>query len=420
MYVGRGKPYQNHPGNIRLHQVVQHHKARYAKAKRQDKVSIAAEVLELIKDFKPPIQLQQQQQHEEGVRFLRRAVTDEGEQYWTVVKHTVALDKVGHALRGKGIPKSQEMVPSMASSVPSPFSPSSSSSAMLALRGESQESKPLTLPLYHQHLALTDSSTWPPSPAPNPSTLNHQQQQGQHSTSLSSQWIPTPEGNIRQQFIDQISQLNTDTLAIVVQNFCGGGRLPLTQGIQYPQQHQQQQQQQLLQVQSPPLSTLAVPPVIQNSMAAAVSNHIPFAAMGGIPLAPMDHSQLNAALAALSASQQQQQQQQGQIQVQLPPPPLVVPSSQNIGVVDSTNSNTQLLANFLLQQPAPQQQPEPLQPLQQQQQQQLMLPQGLSGPQYLQLMAALQSQGSNDGSVGGGADNSNNNLGPSSSLPPHF
>jgi hypothetical protein len=84
---GRGKPFQSHPGNQRLHQIVTLHKDQYQAARRYDKLAIAQQVVDSIKSGgKTP------------GRFLRRV---EGEDGWEIVPDDVAREKVAHALRGK-------------------------------------------------------------------------------------------------------------------------------------------------------------------------------------------------------------------------------------------------------------------------------------------------------------------------------
>jgi hypothetical protein len=84
---GRGKPYQGHSGNIRLHKVVDVYKPRYAQARRHVKTEIAEEIVQFIKGG-----------GEKAGRFLKRT---EGEDAWVQVSDTIARDKVSHALRGK-------------------------------------------------------------------------------------------------------------------------------------------------------------------------------------------------------------------------------------------------------------------------------------------------------------------------------
>lgn len=82
--LGRGKPFQNHPGNQRMLQIVDDHKERYLSEKRDKKRAIVEEVLEIIQ--------------KDGARFLKRI--DHGE-YWRQVVVTVSFEKVSHALRSK-------------------------------------------------------------------------------------------------------------------------------------------------------------------------------------------------------------------------------------------------------------------------------------------------------------------------------
>ena len=84
---GRGKPYQMHPGNLRLHSVVKSHKDRYTNARRHEKLAIATEVVNLIKNGGP-----------KPARFLKLAP---GGSYWVEQTTKRATEKVGHALRGK-------------------------------------------------------------------------------------------------------------------------------------------------------------------------------------------------------------------------------------------------------------------------------------------------------------------------------
>lgn len=84
---GRGKPYQSHPGNNRLHEVVELCKDRYSQARRHVKTEIAQEIVDYIKvGCTVP------------GRFLKRV---EGDGTWAEVSDDVARDKVSHALRGK-------------------------------------------------------------------------------------------------------------------------------------------------------------------------------------------------------------------------------------------------------------------------------------------------------------------------------
>ena len=86
---GRGFSYQMHPGNLRLHTVVKRHKDRYSNAKRLEKRAIIAEVVNLIKNGGP-----------QNARFLERAAGS-GKNDWIEQSDKRAMEKVGHALRGK-------------------------------------------------------------------------------------------------------------------------------------------------------------------------------------------------------------------------------------------------------------------------------------------------------------------------------
>lgn len=84
---GRGKPFQGHAGNIRLHKVVDVYKGRYSQARRHEKTEIAEEIVQFIKNGSA-----------KAGRFLKRL---EGEECWVEVSDSIARDKVSHALRGK-------------------------------------------------------------------------------------------------------------------------------------------------------------------------------------------------------------------------------------------------------------------------------------------------------------------------------
>lgn len=86
---GRGKPYQGHAGNIRLHKIVDLYKPRYSQARRHEKTEIAEEIVQFIKT---------PSNNNKPGRFLKRV---ENEEAWVEVSDSVARDKVSHALRGK-------------------------------------------------------------------------------------------------------------------------------------------------------------------------------------------------------------------------------------------------------------------------------------------------------------------------------
>jgi hypothetical protein len=83
--LGRGVPMQRHPGNIRMHHLINSYRPRYRKATRIDKASMIQEVLQKLK--------------EGGVKFRKRV---DNEDLWVEVGDQVAYDKISHALRGRG------------------------------------------------------------------------------------------------------------------------------------------------------------------------------------------------------------------------------------------------------------------------------------------------------------------------------
>jgi hypothetical protein len=126
---GRGKPYQEHEGNRRLHQCVEYYRPSYCRSQRRDKMVIAQTIVRLIKESS---------QH--PGRFLRRLKGPE-EEYWCEVSDTVAREKVSHALRAKPQQPPQEQrrrggpsssnnnnndKPSLSSPPPRPILPASS------------------------------------------------------------------------------------------------------------------------------------------------------------------------------------------------------------------------------------------------------------------------------------------------------
>lgn len=82
--LGRGKPFQNHPGNQRMLTIVDKYRERYQTAERKEKHDIVEEVMGIITG--------------NGGKFLRRL---DYENYWIEVPHAVAYRKVGHAFRSK-------------------------------------------------------------------------------------------------------------------------------------------------------------------------------------------------------------------------------------------------------------------------------------------------------------------------------
>ena len=82
--LGRGKPFQNHPGNRKMLGLVDQYRERYQRAERKEKHDIVEEVMELISS--------------NGGRFLRHV---DYENQWVEVSHPISYRKVGHAFRSK-------------------------------------------------------------------------------------------------------------------------------------------------------------------------------------------------------------------------------------------------------------------------------------------------------------------------------
>jgi hypothetical protein len=80
--LGRGRPFQGHPGNQSMLRLVDDYKHRYFLTDRKGKSAIVEGVMKFVR--------------ERGGRFLRRV---DYEYYWVEVTHSVAYRKVGHAFR---------------------------------------------------------------------------------------------------------------------------------------------------------------------------------------------------------------------------------------------------------------------------------------------------------------------------------
>mmetsp|Transcript_42937 Transcript_42937/g.103908 ORF Transcript_42937/g.103908 Transcript_42937/m.103908 type:complete len:289 (-) Transcript_42937:542-1408(-) len=93
---GRGKPFQDHPGNLRLHSIVNVYKPNYTQARRHEKTAIAEDVVKIIKNDGKHVG-----------RFLKQV---DGK--WEAVTDIDARAKVSHALRGKSRvePKSKSAI----------------------------------------------------------------------------------------------------------------------------------------------------------------------------------------------------------------------------------------------------------------------------------------------------------------------
>ena len=95
---GRGKPFQSHPGNIRLHKIVDLYKARYSQARRHKKTEMAEEIVQIIKCGGGGSAGSAGSGSTMAGRFLKRLDDD----VWVEVSDIVAREKVSHALRGNG------------------------------------------------------------------------------------------------------------------------------------------------------------------------------------------------------------------------------------------------------------------------------------------------------------------------------
>ena len=84
--LGRGRPYQEYPGNLALSEIIEQHRQRYQLANRFEKTCISKMVVQIVKE-------------QRGARFLQRAGEDSKE--WEEVSDSVAREKVSHGFRTK-------------------------------------------------------------------------------------------------------------------------------------------------------------------------------------------------------------------------------------------------------------------------------------------------------------------------------
>ena len=87
---GRGRPIQQHPGNIRLQMITEIHKARYQRSDKGGKTMIAAEVTKAIKAC-----------GNSPGRFLKRKDEMDEESPWIAASEDEINTKVRHGLRSK-------------------------------------------------------------------------------------------------------------------------------------------------------------------------------------------------------------------------------------------------------------------------------------------------------------------------------
>lgn len=86
--LGRGRPYQDFPGNIRLSQVVEMRMAQYETKHKSEKTTIAIDIVHTIKGM--------------GGRFLKRVSNDDeaaADSSWEEVDFAVAHKKVSSSFR---------------------------------------------------------------------------------------------------------------------------------------------------------------------------------------------------------------------------------------------------------------------------------------------------------------------------------
>ena len=118
---GRGRPLQDHPGNLRFHRIVNRARASYISARKEDKIGIARDVMNEIKVSKEnpegkddPKKKSSDNDDDDDVnspssggepgRFLKKVSNinaPEKEVYWVEVSDPLAIEKISHALRGR-------------------------------------------------------------------------------------------------------------------------------------------------------------------------------------------------------------------------------------------------------------------------------------------------------------------------------
>mmetsp|Transcript_31340 Transcript_31340/g.73798 ORF Transcript_31340/g.73798 Transcript_31340/m.73798 type:complete len:599 (+) Transcript_31340:150-1946(+) len=98
---GRGKPFQNHPGNRKMLSYIDQYKRQYNESPRDQKRPIVEEIIGILT--------------RDGGRFLRRYNEDTNSTWWTEVPKQVAFDKVSHAFRSRGRPKASDSAAAKAS-----------------------------------------------------------------------------------------------------------------------------------------------------------------------------------------------------------------------------------------------------------------------------------------------------------------
>jgi len=93
--MGRGKPFQNFPGNKRMVRIVSQFRGEYAlKPRDQKRLYVETALDAVLKD---------------GARFLRRVEVGDGSHRWEEVGRAAAAEKVWNALRSKAESKSRKI-----------------------------------------------------------------------------------------------------------------------------------------------------------------------------------------------------------------------------------------------------------------------------------------------------------------------
>jgi hypothetical protein len=83
--LGRGRPFQEFPGNVQLAKIIDDYREAYQAGKKLDKTAISTKSLKLVKDS--------------NGRFLKKEDNIKG--FWVDVSDEVAREKVSHGFRTK-------------------------------------------------------------------------------------------------------------------------------------------------------------------------------------------------------------------------------------------------------------------------------------------------------------------------------
>jgi hypothetical protein len=83
--LGRGRPYQEFPGNVKMADIIDSYREAYQGGKKVDKTALSNKVLQIVK--------------KSNGRFLKKS--DSNEAVWIEVSDNLARDKVSHGFRTK-------------------------------------------------------------------------------------------------------------------------------------------------------------------------------------------------------------------------------------------------------------------------------------------------------------------------------